>query len=220
MGVLLQPGGGGNSFTSFVTTSPNSYSFTGMPTGSYSVITWYNTVGDGTALPIPHVGDYTFIYNIATCIFNNATPYTINTANTLNLTFTSTHQVNGIAGTVSYTGSLGSVNSCNSLHVILFQPGTFTAHSCTVNGTLWGDGYPIVGNGGRYDALPYLSPNDMCTSFAVDALAYYDSPTRTTSCSPANHSGPSVGDPYVILSSVSTSTAATHNITFGDTNIW
>lgn len=162
------------------------------------------------------MGDFAYIFGTTTCSIASGTQVNINTSLTnQNYSFTNTHAISGVGGSVTYSGSLGPVNSCNGLHFSLFQPGTLVAHN-SATGTPWGSGQQLISNGARYDGIAYQSSNDFCSVFLVDILFWYQAPGTSGSCCDY----PYPGDPYLLETNVSTSTVANHNVSFGDTNTW
>jgi hypothetical protein len=198
----------------YVDSNSGSYGPIGVsPSGSYYVVYWYNTVGDGH-VSYPHVGDYAAINGTATCILGSGTPVNVNGVLTgRNYSLSNTNQLYGYAGTISYSG--GTVDYCHQLHVEIYQPNTVTAHnSTTAQGSNGANDLGDANNGGiftsgvRYDGIPYKSSSTMCSAQNVDILAYYDISGTSGSIQS--------GDPYVLYSNVATSLSATNNISLSN----
>lgn len=183
--------------------------------GTYMPVYWHNVQGTGHD-PNIHVGDHAGINGTATCILSNGTPVNINANLTgQNYTFPGTNQVYGFGGTITYTG--GTVDYCHQMHVNLYSPNSVTAGNSSTAPTS-GANYEgnanqgsISSNGIRYDAIPYNSSSSLCATQNVDVLAYYD----------LNGSyAIAAGDPYVLMTNVATTAAATNNITITNTTTW
>jgi hypothetical protein len=201
--------------SSYITTNGGSYSVSGIPSGNFYISYWYNASGDGMVVTYPHIGDYFSLYGSATCYWNSGTALSVSGSVTQNFNLTNTNQYTGVAGTITYNGSKGTVNRCNPLLVFLYQPGSLVSHSSPVTGTHWGGGDPVFSSGGRYDAVPGFATSDACSTIQVDVLVIYWAPGTG-----APIGGPVSGQPYTILSNVTLSTVANQNVVFDDTNIW
>jgi hypothetical protein len=191
---------GGQPSVSTVSSSPASYTVGGLNNGDgYETIYWYDTVNDGVSAP--HVGDYVYLFGTGTCVLSNGTQFTAGGTTTRNLSFGTTNQVYGVAGTLTYSGSLngGVVDGCHGLFIELYSDNTYT--------TSWGSPPEVVNNGARYDASPYNSPAGICGAQTVYYRAHYGSSNAIQS-----------GDPYV-QGSRTTANTANFNITLNDLSL-
>jgi len=178
--------------------------FNGLSNGSTFILAyWYDTVGGGIAPQAPHVGDYAAVNGGTSCILASGTVLTISGNITQNAIFGNAFQLNGIGGTITYDGSLGTVDPCHMLVVNIFSDSGY--------GNIVGTSY-VDTNGARYDALPVASFANLCTTQSVYVQVFYQAPGN--SCCLIQ-----TGDPYVQMGPVSTSATANDNLTFGDTYI-
>jgi hypothetical protein len=207
--------GAGIGYLGSTTTNGGTYSMTGMETQSYGLVAWYDSVGAGNLYP--QVGDYFSILGALDCIESDGTSVAVSGATVQNMTFSNSNQFYGVAGTITYNGSKGTVSSSNPMQVYFYEPGTLTAHG-TSGANAWGwltNNASVTANGVRYDTYSYNSGNGWCAAFNVDVCAWYRAPSTS-----GGGSIPGTGMPFIILSNVTTSALANQNITFDDTNLW
>lgn len=198
--------GGPNSSTQFFTAASAGYPYqlADLLTGStYVIVAWYNAFGDGTSPNNPHVGDKALVYGSTSCPvagwqFLSASG---NQAG-LDFTFNNDYTVAGIAGPVTYAGSLGPVDSCQPIVIQVWPPGTGltgASNSVTCSGC-----NPLVinaftANGTHYDDIVTGGTvGSPCAIQTVDVLAFYLAPGNA--CCVLQP-----GDPYVWMAGVNTS---------------
>jgi len=219
LGVLaVNISGSGEPAFRFLATNGGSYTLDGLSAGATYILSfWYNTTGDGTAFPQPHIGDYVGAYGSASCAVSTwAFLIAGGTQTGINANFDTSKQLYGVAGSVTYAGSFGNVDGCHSLVIQLWPTGTtlygasgsVTCSLCTPLSNKY-----FNSNGVSYNEVAFSYAANVCVSDNVDVLAFYQKPgTPCCSIEP--------GDPYVFLTNVATSNSPTQNLTISDSTTY
>jgi hypothetical protein len=194
IGAASKPLGG-----STVTTSPGGFALD-VPAGTYYLAYFLDVVPDSA----PDVGEPFQLYNQR--VIPPGDPLNVSGSGVtgLNLTFDDTGLLSGIAGTLTYTGTRGTVSSDSRLIVERFS-------AATLAGSVMGQANVRV-NGGQYELLTF----DTNTWYLVAYLDLNNSRTRDAGepYTIYNHRRTSPADPVV---AGTTQTAI--DITFGDENL-
>jgi hypothetical protein len=114
----------------------------------------------------------------------------------VNFTFGDTCPIDGVSGTIAYTGSKGSVSATNPLIILTFSDGTYTVQKELP--------VTITCNSTSYNRIVY-------NESAEYQLAFYDL---------AGNGTLSAGDPFIEVGAFTPGTAETVPISFDDSNIY
>ena len=219
--LAVSPGSGGGSPSFLFKTSNNSaFTLDGQNSSkNYYIIFWYNAFGDGTVYGTPHVGDSAFAYGSGgNCNISSWTPKAP-PATGINGTFDDTNKAAGLSGTVTYSGSLGSVDNCHTVVVEMWANGTGltgASNSVTCGSCSDLNDQSLATNGSHTDIIPFGSPGfgGPCVTGTVAILAYYSA--DGTGCCQITP-----GDPYYWNPSFTTTNSANNiSINITDTNIY
>jgi hypothetical protein len=182
-----------------VPTSPGNFTFQ-VSAGTYYLVYYL----DFTPYSAPHVGEPFQLYNDQLTPPGTALTVSGSGVTGLNLTFDDSGILSGIAGTVTYTGSLGSVSNNSRLIVERFSDPTVAGPELDQN--------TVKSNGGRYDLITF----DTGTWYLVAYLDLNNNRVRDA------------GEPFTIYNGKGTppadpvkasTTQTSIDITFGDENV-
>ena len=188
----------------FVHSATNGVTYTLYPynIGTYYLVAFMGALNEpclptvaGNA-PTPLQGDPYYFYNGGSC--GTATPLTITAGQpsaSITISFDDTCLLNGVSGTVSYTGS-HSVSGNNGIVVILYQDSAYTNRD-----TL---------------SYNYLSCNNTTYNVGTNSGSTM---YLMTFLDLAGTGLPATGDPYVKFGAITPSPTLNQNLTFSDSNL-
>jgi Leucine-rich repeat (LRR) protein len=178
-----------------------------VPSGSYAVtmpgpgnylLSAFLTANSSFHNSGPNAGDSYMVYNSTsnTSLFGAATTIALTGTTTINLSFTDSYLIQGVTGTISYTGP-GEVNAENPLFITAYADSGYTIPLTNGRGV-------TVNNSAYNQAIP-------TTLTQAYLQAYYAE-------SPGNSGAITTCDPVTDLGAVSLNPVATQGITLNGTN--